>query len=166
MGSPPLRERMSGAVSRLISSCADIGGTLERRPAEYRVTNHKRMEDKAEDQIKRGSDSKSNDVVAVPTGRNRRRTGIGTVLESHPVIAGPGEKRPEQEDRTEIPVGDEMRRSPSLHAHQHGMLERAPDIATDVGCDNEDARQPHQDLGDVLGPMRRTPDMWPPGFPA
>src|SRR3974377_1489371 len=128
MGSPPLRERMSGAVSRLISSCADIGGTLERRPADYRVTKQQRMENKGEGQKKSGSDNKSNDVVAVPAGRNRRRAGIGAVLESHPVIAGPGEKRPEQEDRTEIPVGDEMRRSPSLHAHQHGMLERAPDI--------------------------------------
>src|SRR6516225_7680542 len=136
MGSPPLRERMSGAVSRLISSCADIGGTLERRPAEYRAANHKRMEDKAEDQIKRGSDDKSNDVVAVPAGGDRRRAGIGAVLESHPVIAGPDEKRPEQKDRAEIPVGDEMRHRPRLHARQHGMFEHAPDSATDVGCDN------------------------------
>src|SRR5229473_583520 len=63
MGWPPLRARMSGAVSRLISSCADIGETLERRPAEHRVADHKRMEDKTQREIEHGSDDERDDIV-------------------------------------------------------------------------------------------------------
>src|SRR5712671_4169329 len=54
MGSPPLRARMSGAVRRLISSCADIVEALECRPAEHGVADHQRMEDQTEPEIEQG----------------------------------------------------------------------------------------------------------------
>src|ERR1700694_743637 len=92
IGSPPLRARMSGAVSRLISSCADIGETLECRPAEHRDAYHKRMADKTQREIEHGSDDERDDVVAASAGRNRRCARIGSALERHPVVAGPGEK--------------------------------------------------------------------------
>src|SRR5271165_1614447 len=115
MGSPPLRARMSGAVSRLISSCADMGGSLERRSAEHRDADHERMKDKTQREIKQGPDDERDDVVAVPAGRDERCTRVGSALERGPVVAGPGEKRAEQQDRAEIAIRYEVRHRPCLH---------------------------------------------------
>ena len=55
------------------------------------------------------------------------------------VIHRPGQQRTEQQDRTEVAIGAQVRDRPQFHADQHGMLERAPDIAAAIGRDHESA---------------------------
>src|SRR4051794_19783813 len=165
IGSPPLRERMSGAVSRLISFWIDMSKNLIRRPAENRYPDDEGMEDQTERKIEQRADDDRDDVVAAPADRERRRAGIGAALERDPVIDRPGEDRAEQHDRTEIAVRNEMRDRPGLHPDQHGVLERAPDLAPAIGRDHADAGRPHQQLGDVVRPSWRRPDLDPAGGP-
>src|SRR5260221_4145806 len=56
-----------------------------------------------------------------------------------------------------------MRDGPGLHADQHRMLEHAPDIAAAIGRDHENARRPHQQLREVVGPSGRGPHVDPAG---
>src|ERR1700730_4303383 len=121
------------------------------------------MEDETEREIKDGPAHDGNGVVAVPADRDRWRTGVGAVFERDAIIAGPDEKEGEQHERTEIAVRNEMRDGPGLHANQHRMLERAPDIAAAIGRDHENARRPHQQLREVVGPCGRGPHVDPPG---
>src|SRR5262245_10688185 len=117
---------------------------LERRRAEDRDTDHDGMEDETQREIKDGPHYERDGVVAMSADRDRWRAGIGSVFERDAIIPGPHEKGAEQHDRAEIAVGDEVRDRPSLHADEHGMLERAPDIAAAIRCDHENARRPHQ----------------------
>ena len=96
------------------------------------------MEQEAEREIEQRPDHDGDDVVAASADRDRRRTGIGAALERDAVVHRPGEERTEQDDRTEIAVGDEMRNGPGLYADQHRMLEHALDIAGNVGRGDKD----------------------------
>src|SRR5262249_61346245 len=102
------------------------------------------MKVEAQREIRAGPPHERDRVVAMPADRDRWRAGIGSVFERDAIIAGPREKGAEQYDRAEIAVRDEVRDRPSLHTDQHGMLERAPDIAAAIGRDHENARRPHQ----------------------
>src|SRR4051812_29050962 len=97
------------------------------------------MEDEAEREIEQRPDHQRDDIVAAPADRERWCAGIGAALERDPVIDRPGEDRAEQHDRTEIAVRNEMRYCPYLHPDQHGVLERAPDLAPAIGRHHADA---------------------------
>src|SRR5262249_28591502 len=148
---------MSGAVSRLISSRADMAAILMRRSAEDRDADHDRMENETQREVENGPNHARDRVVAVPADRDHWRAGIASVLERDAVVTGPAEKRPEEYDRAQVAIRYEVRDCPGLHADQHGVLERAPDVAAAIGRDHENARRPHQDLGDAIGPFRRPP---------
>src|SRR5690349_2766976 len=136
---------------------------LECGTAEYRAADHQRMKNKAEQQIEHRSHYNSDNIVAPSACRNRRCAGIGAVFEAHTIVYRPKKKRAEQDDGAEIAVGKEVRGRPSLDADQHGVLERAPDIAADVSRDHKYTRWPHEQLGNVIAPVRRIPHVHTPG---
>src|SRR5262249_50524882 len=115
--------------------CRHCRKILVRWRAEDGDTDHDGMEDETQREIKDGPHHERDRVVAMPADRDRWRAGIGSVFERDAIIAGPREKGAEQYDRAEIAVRDEVRDRPSLHTDQHGMLERAPDIAAAIGRD-------------------------------
>src|ERR1700750_1893885 len=132
MGSPPLRARMSGAVSRLISSRADIGEILMRRRAEHRDADDEGMENETERKKEHGPHDERDCVVAMAAHWDRGRAGIASVIERNAIVNRPGEKRAEQHDRAEIAVRYEVCGRPRLHTDKHRMLERAPDVAAAI----------------------------------
>src|SRR5262245_42254854 len=138
-----------------------VEGPLIRRPAENRYPDDEGMKHEAERQIEDGSAYQRDDVAAAPADRNRRRAGIGAALERDPIVDRPGEKGAEQHDRSEIAIGNKMRRGPGLHTDQHRMLKLAPDVAAGIGRNHADAGRPQQNLRDVDGPPWRIPDVDP-----
>ena len=147
IGSPPLRARMSGAVSRLMfvldrhvrSSQARACRTpARRRPADGR-------RGRARDRER--ADHDRDHVVAPAADRDRRRAGIAAALEGDPVIDRPGQERAEQDDRAEIAVRDEMRRRAQVFTPTSiGCLSVRLMSPADIGRGHADHGRPHQQL--------------------
>src|SRR5712672_2100151 len=97
------------------------------------------MEPEAEYKIDERADDDHDEVVSISTAcRNGWRRCIRAPLERDAVVDGPGQDRGEQNDRTEIAIGEEVRYRPQLHADQHRMLEHAFDLARNIGGHDHD----------------------------
>src|ERR1700752_3968649 len=106
MGSPPLRARMSGAVLRLIAACTDMSGPDDGN------ADHGGMEGKGEREIGDDADRDRDQVIGRPAHRDWRPAGVLASLKRDAVEYRPGQERAEQDDRSEIAVGEQMRRRP------------------------------------------------------
>src|SRR5664279_455693 len=147
---------MSGAVSRLISSCTDMGSL----PAKDRRADHHRMEGVAEREIDDDADHHDKDVVDMAGGRGGH-TEITAPLGGDAGIDAPGQEGAEQQDRAEVAVREQMRERPSFYARQHRMLELGFDVARDEGGGKENRREQHEADGDVPHERGRRPDLDP-----
>src|SRR5262245_27523605 len=143
---------MSGAVSRRISSWTDM------LFSEHGHAKHNRMEGIAQREINDHADSNYERIVR-PAGRLRDQLQIGAVFGSNPCIHAPSEEGPEQQNRAEVAIGEQVRESPGLHALQDRMPETCLQVARHKSSDEKNCREQHQPYGDVPRERRRRPNL-------
>ena len=116
------------------------------------------MEGVTERQINHDADREHDQIVGPAGGRNGQN-GVGAALGGNARDDGPGKKRNEHQDRTEIAIRQQMRQRPGFDRGQHRVFGARLDMARDEGCGRQDDGKQHQQDSDVAHERRRLPDI-------